>query len=107
MHTLGMCVCLIVTVLCYQCFLAVIIWCSPLPALSNVGEAAVHTGQAEQQLEHQHHRRHHQTKHEAWRSEPLVVRRVKKLVPAVQVGVKGAEEQGQVAQFGLEERTTS
>ena len=87
----------IAIVLYEQWFLGFILRVCPLPALSNAGEGAVHAGQQEQQLEHQHHRRQHQAEHVAGRSVPFVGFGVKEPDPPIQVGVKGTEEQREVA----------
>ena len=73
----------------------------PLPALSDAGEGAVHAGEEEQQLEHQHHRRHDQAEHVARGSVPLVCGGTEKFVPAVNEAMRSADGQGQVAQLRL------
>lgn len=75
---------------------------APLPASSDAGQAAVHAGQENQHLKHDHGRREHQAEHVAWRSVPFIGGGAEKSAPAVQIGVQGAEEQRHVAQLGLE-----
>lgn len=75
-----------------------------LPAPSDAGDSAVHAGQEEQQLEHDHHGGHHRTEHVAWRSVPFVCGWVEELAGAEQVGVQGTEEERQVSQLGLQGR---
>lgn len=81
-----------------------LLWRDPLPALSNTGEGPVHAGEKQQELEHQHHRGNNQTQHVARRGEPLVGRVTKEFIPAVNVPVHRAYEQGQVAELRLEGR---
>lgn len=90
--------------LCEEQFLVFFLRTVPLPAPSDAGDSAVHTGQEEQQLEHDHHSGHHHTEHIAWRSVPFVCGWVEELVGAEQVGVQGTEEERQVSQLGLEGR---
>lgn len=77
----------IVTVLCQQRFLGVVFWIGPFPASSDAGERAVHAGQDDQKLEHQHHRRHHETEDVAWRSVPFIGGGREESAPAIQVCV--------------------
>lgn len=83
---------------------AVVPGAAPLPASSDAGQAAVHAGQENQQLERDHDRGEHKAEHVAWRSVPFIGGGSEKSVPAVQIGVQGAEEQRHVAQLGLEDR---
>lgn len=87
-----------------QRFSAVVPCAVPLPASSDAGQAAVHAGQENQQLEHEHDRREHEAEHVAWRSVPFIGGGSEKAGPSVQVGVQGAEEERQVPQLGLEDR---
>lgn len=73
----------------------------PLPALSNAGQGPVDTGEAQQEDEHQRHRGCNQTQHVARRGVPLVGGHVNEFIPAVEVAVRSAYQQGQVAQLGL------
>lgn len=73
----------------------------PLPALSNAGQGSVYTGEAQQENEHQRYGGNNQTQHEARRGVPLVGTWTEELVPAVDVAMRSADEQGQLAQFGL------
>lgn len=76
----------------------------PLPALSNAGEGPVHAGEKQQEFERQHHGGNNQTQHVARRGVPLVGRATKEFIPAVNVAVRRAYEQGQVAELRLEGR---
>lgn len=78
-----------------------------LPALSNAGQDPVYTREAQQENEHQRHRGNNQTQHEARRGVPLVGAWTKEFIPAVDVAMRSADEQGQLAEFGLvgEEQT--
>lgn len=73
----------------------------PLPALPDAGQAPVHTGEAQQEYEHQRHRGNNQAQHEGRRGVPLVGGQTKEFIPAVDVAVRSADQQGQLAELGL------
>lgn len=94
----------VVLILRQQRLSAVVPGTAPLPASPDAGQAAVHAGQENQQLECDHNRGEHKAEHVAWRSVPFIGGGTEKSVPAVQIGVQGAEEQRHIAQLGLEDR---
>lgn len=87
-----------------QRFPAVVPCALPLPASSDAGQAAVHAGQENQQLEREHERREQKAEHVAWRSVPFIGGGSEKAGPSVQIGVQGAEEERHIPQLGLEDR---
>lgn len=79
-------------------------WGVPLPALSNAGQGPVHAGEEQQDLENQHHGGQDQAEHVARGGVPFIGGGAEKLIPPVDVAMSGANEQSQVAQFGLWEK---
>lgn len=73
----------------------------PLPALPDAGQAPVHTGQAQQQYERQRDRGNNQAQHVGRGGVPLVGGRTQEFIPAVDVAVSSAGQQGQLAELGL------
>lgn len=73
----------------------------PFPALADPGEGLVYTRQDEDELDHQQGARDDQRYHVGWRKTPLEGRGIKESPPAVHKGMGCAQDQGQIAQFGL------
>lgn len=73
----------------------------PLPALPDAGQAPAHTGEAQQEYEHQRHGGNNQAQHVGRRGVPLVGGQTEEFIPAVDVAVRSADQQGQLAQLGL------
>lgn len=73
----------------------------PLPALADAAQGPVHAGEAQQEYEHQRHGGNNQAQHEGRRRVPLVGGHAKEFIPAVDVAVRSADQQGQLAQLGL------
>lgn len=73
----------------------------PLPALPDAGQAPVHTGEAQQEYEHQRDRGNNQAQHVGRGGVPLVGGQREEFIPAVDVAVRSADQQGQLAELGL------